>query len=526
MPHFTTLLLLLAFAFALTDLRAAKCDQNLLIAYDHLTGRLTRVTTNKDTESHTDLTEDCIKYGGFIVLRVDNLNTFLYTVSVDGRAVSLNVQVPSVFAQLSQTPQKPTDDDDAADRGSGVRAESAKDFNQILFNFRRELFRAYTRAGADAELSDLVHYSDGSTRDQIVARAKTALETRFEKRWSQLIVIPSEIIQEGTTSMNGVDNWFSELDAAYKVLEENLKAKQADVARALEARDRRAQAVQQMRTQLAQSPEPSQADRDRLNALEERARIARVEWEALNGEVATQTAELGGLRVLLDGARDTHQKFTQDRQALIAKFENARSIFIMIRDAEFTVNSPAIQASGDQIEFSLKIQRNAQLDAKFPTVRVVDRDPFLTFDVRDGIKLDFSAGVFVTNVRDQAYSTETIDGVNIIRRSGDEDSARVVAGALMHVYRKKHPWVNWAGSFGLGITGDSNLSYFFGVSSLFGRESRGVLSVGTTLGSVERLSGGLSVGDEFEGTNPVPTKSTLKFGFFVGFTFNFASATR
>lgn len=205
-----------------------------------------------------------------------------------------------------------------------------------------------------------------------------------------------------------------------------------------------------------------------------------------------------------------------------AKVRQRGAVLTQVLETKFTASS-TVGASGDLVRFSVKLERKAGLDAKYPTSRKIDDPNFWVVPVRGGMKIDFSSGVFFTGLTDESYVTrEVTDGGGnmrrIVQRGGEEDDFSATVGALAHVHRRGFPV---AASFGVGTSG-SRFNYYVGPSLLLGREQRWVLTAGLTGSNVKRLAGGLRVGDTFQPENDnIPTESRFRYGFFVGFSFNF-----
>lgn len=125
----------------------------------------------------------------------------------------------------------------------------------------------------------------------------------------------------------------------------------------------------------------------------------------------------------------------------------------------------------------------------------------------------------------------TTDGFFVEKNKSAEDSARLGAAAMVHLFHsdpERFSWkrfsVNWAPlSFGLGVDNGSQAHYFLGTSVKFGDQA--FLTAGYVFGPRKRLPDGVhDFTTDQNALSSLPTKNSSAF--FVGISYTFISVTR
>ena len=118
------------------------------------------------------------------------------------------------------------------------------------------------------------------------------------------------------------------------------------------------------------------------------------------------------------------------------------------------------------------------------------------------------------------------NGDEIIERKGDEDTFTAGIDVMLHVYQRKPRDVNHAIALGLGVNDGGGVQYLLGYGVMLGRAQRIVISAGGIGSEVDRLAGGLSVGDVLPAGETMRTDTKIVLGFYVGATYRFWSEDR
>jgi hypothetical protein len=213
----------------------------------------------------------------------------------------------------------------------------------------------------------------------------------------------------------------------------------------------------------------------------------------------------------------------------------------MIKNTPFSLSSAPIQATADQIQFTVTAKRKPGAPAS--TVG----QPFklsYAVDVTKKFKIDFSSGVFFSDLSNKSYSVldsifvgkhysvtngvvlqqdSVINGKIIIQNTPDKWTYAV--GGLVNTYYKFLPQFSAGLSFGAALNvNNQSLQYLLGGSVLLGGQQQFVLTLGATLGKVTQLSGGYRTDAPLNVSfNTAPTTTIMQTGFFFGISYNFAS---
>lgn len=196
----------------------------------------------------------------------------------------------------------------------------------------------------------------------------------------------------------------------------------------------------------------------------------------------------------------------------------------------FTFYSEVIEPEKDQITYIVKIDPvEDENTKKFGSVTRSIKHSF-NIEVLNGFKIDFSAGLFVSNLIDHKYvvlddsiygGTDTaLIGSRLMRNK--EGDYRLGLGSMGHAYFRWSKYVNMGINFGVGIMQDQNVNYLFGGSLMFGKEQRLILNGGLTGGYVNRLSDLLEE-NKFYSKLPIQDDIYVKsfqFGWYAGISYN------
>ena len=197
-----------------------------------------------------------------------------------------------------------------------------------------------------------------------------------------------------------------------------------------------------------------------------------------------------------------------------------------------------IQPNGaDVIRFDVEIKKKTETTPKKLNYEVM---------IRGGVKIDFSTGVFFSNLLDHNFTVsdtafqvlgdsanpfnstygfnianDTILTRNTISRN-DEGSFNVGVASMAHIYiRTGSKIATPTLSVGLGFDQDQKIRYLGGAGVILGRQQRFIFSGGFVAGQVERLHSQLQGRPFYDGTQVSSTTSRVwEMGGFFGVTFN------
>ena len=144
--------------------------------------------------------------------------------------------------------------------------------------------------------------------------------------------------------------------------------------------------------------------------------------------------------------------------------------------------------------------------------------------IKGGMKIDISAGVFLTSLFDKEYEARDIsdDSGNkeiVLKNHGNYDFA---FGSTINTNFRINSWVQPQLSFGAVFTQNQKFQLILGGGIILGREERWILSGGLSMGVVDRLADGFQTERAYNlGTSgQIPMIRQFKFGHFFGITYN------
>lgn len=150
--------------------------------------------------------------------------------------------------------------------------------------------------------------------------------------------------------------------------------------------------------------------------------------------------------------------------------------------------------------------------------------------IRNGLKIDVSAGVFFTSLFDSEFDKrddQAISGNKIItlKNGGDYDLA---FGSTINTYVRMNSWIVPTLNFGAVLTRNEKLQVLLGFGAILGKQERIIFSAGLAMGKVDRIADGYHVGSSYNlgDAGNIPTQSQFKFGHFFGITYNLSKVKK
>ncbi len=144
-----------------------------------------------------------------------------------------------------------------------------------------------------------------------------------------------------------------------------------------------------------------------------------------------------------------------------------------------------------------------------------------SLEVLEGFKIDFSSGVYATNVINYKFVTFKESGKYKVLRN-DEGNLNLGLAALGHIYWRCFENINLGLNIGAGVSNDEIVHYFLGGSIMLGKKQRVVLNGGATIGRVNRLSDLIEENKEYD---ELPVEDfnikTYKPGWYFSISYNF-----
>jgi hypothetical protein len=198
------------------------------------------------------------------------------------------------------------------------------------------------------------------------------------------------------------------------------------------------------------------------------------------------------------------------------------NLYLMINEQTFTVSTFIPRPDADELIINISA---VPIDNDNETKELKINIPF---NVKGGFKVDFSTGIFATNLVDDDYlnqpqfKDDTLQGYKLIK--SDEFPLGVGFSAFMHGYFRSGRNINIGPILGLGIDQYSKLKYMPGVSIMLGNKERFIFNGGLALGKVKRLSLNQSIDCLYiQKVEKIDYSELFKIGWFVGISYNLNS---
>jgi hypothetical protein len=187
----------------------------------------------------------------------------------------------------------------------------------------------------------------------------------------------------------------------------------------------------------------------------------------------------------------------------------------------FTVSSSQIKADKDIINFKITVNPlDNDFVKKYGVARRKEKFNY-SLEVLEGFKIDFSSGVYATNVINYKFVTFKESGKYKVLRN-DEGNLNLGLAALGHIYWRCFENINLGLNIGAGVSNDEIVHYFLGGSIMLGKKQRVVLNGGATIGRVNRLSDLIEENKEYD---ELPVEDfnikTYKPGWYFSISYNF-----
>ncbi|HAO06771.1 MAG TPA: hypothetical protein DCQ50_07215 [Chryseobacterium sp.] len=144
--------------------------------------------------------------------------------------------------------------------------------------------------------------------------------------------------------------------------------------------------------------------------------------------------------------------------------------------------------------------------------------------IKGGLKIDISAGVFLTSLYDEEFEKRDVPGNAdqkqiALKKQGSYDFA---FGSTVNTNFRWNSWIQPQINFGFIFTQNQKFQVILGGGLIMGRQERWILSGGLSMGVVDRLAGGFEKGQAYDlgASGQIPMVKQFKFGHFIGITYN------
>lgn len=226
---------------------------------------------------------------------------------------------------------------------------------------------------------------------------------------------------------------------------------------------------------------------------------------------------LSEIERLKNSATEVNDKITNFN--LAGKLNNVEILVEKLsKEGNYEYVSAPIQGTEDYLEFDVKVENRYSNTEKYT---FNSEKSFKHFEyLRKGVRFDFSVGtVFDFINKDKEYEIQN----NIIKQTSDNKFTPVLAG-VFHASFRQTGNAAWGFSLGgaLDVTNFNINSVFPGVSVLFGKKDKVIITVGPSFKKITELKANYKINEEVDPDVSIDNLKTnnFKIGMFVGISYN------
>ena len=226
---------------------------------------------------------------------------------------------------------------------------------------------------------------------------------------------------------------------------------------------------------------------------------------------------LSEIERLRNSAAEVNDKITNFN--LAGKLNNVEILVEKLsKEGNYEYVSAPIQGTEDYLEFDVKVENRYSNTEKYT---FNSEKSFKHFEyLRKGVRFDFSVGtVFDFINKDKEYEIQN----NIIKQTSNNKFTPVLAG-IFHASFRQTGNAAWGFSLGgaLDVTNFNINSVFPGVSVLFGKKDKVIITVGPSFKKITELKANYKINEEVAPDVSIDNLKTnnFKIGMFVGISYN------
>jgi len=444
-----------------------------------------------------------VRFGSFHTFRIEDINKFLYEVTLEGKKIELETPIPSELQTLFRL----------------NREELAETANS------EEVEEAVTDAvNAEKRLNTFIELKTSSFFSELNLKSNL-LTSEMNEEQKLLINVQIESIQDKVMDLEkfkaDVEKYLLQIK---EMGHELLKLKLIRIELVVLAQ--KDISAKEMKKLVSEIDKPNRLKLVQNELSKTFKKLKKKYQEILQNANETEKDAINQLFKKLEDSFST-----LDEASALSLYSEVNFLYSELQNENnFRVVSPPTQADADIVNYEVTITPS-QTNALGP-----NRNP-MTFDfdvpVKGGLKVDFSVGPvlsFGKNAKDEKYFMETSDTpeMSTLRQRDNNNTINPGIGALMHFYNRSGSNTSFGGLFGIGAgfqsVEDVNLSFYTGVSLVMGKRQKIMFNTGISFLSVERLKGNeFEVGTEYETSgfdlNDV-TEKVFKPSFFLSLTYN------
>lgn len=467
--------LILALCFGLTMSLSA---QDLVI-YNYKTGKVKNIKPRR--------------YGTFVTLRIDNINTFKYKVTIEGEDIEYTTPIPSELQTIFRIQDRYSTEDKGSLMEAVGNTTAAADKMVAHSSVVKALPNTTATAAAKKDMTDLVKVCNSikqPTKDiaeiqynrmELISLSKQKWEDYSALSAQVAAIVPPSRDKMKRDYMSYIDKYRKVEDAYEKAIRSTELFIEEDSIGVLRTAG---VPVGGVPTTAQIQAAKNAADKQRKSLLNPILKAYK------NIEEAYETLEYDG---------DEYLQLIEDVLTLYTALNNKKN---------FEVLSAPIQLDTDFASFKIEV-----VPMKSNALLPIEHSKTADFKIgtRGGWKADFSVGAtlaFGPGMKDSLYSLEpdAASGTSFLRAGSNNNVARPGLAAMMHFYPRTGKPMAFGGMFGVGADfkaiDDPDISLFLGGSLVLGIREKIMISGGVSFQRVIRNKSNFVV-DQAYNTNDI-----------------------
>jgi|JI6StandDraft_1071083.scaffolds.fasta_scaffold19372_1 hypothetical protein len=471
----------------------------------------------KDKSEITETKNKYVKFGETVNFTIKNVNTQLYTVTIDGENITYKSEISAAFkiftaATTVDETEASVSVVDTINRTNGANFAPNEDENRIVIVANKYIgkYNAFKNKVKNLEDLKTIYLQLQSFSQSEIDATNT---TEYIKSKSKTII----------QKFRNDENIFDQI-SVLKTAIDDAKMEEEEAYNNLPKIDATRKEKLQKQVAAVMNNAKSLADINALNKI--------------NPEDDDDVQ-------LLKRASDLHQKAASLNQQVndfdyTALGKQVIKLYASIKNStNYEVSSAPIQADGDDIEFTFKVAPKTNLDFASPTKEI--KKTYLKIWVKGGCQFKFGVGLgmntiglfnssFTLNTRDSIVDTITGSKVGQVLISRDKNRDWFIPNgvAYAHFLSRVARFVSVGGSVGVNVDFKDVKSSGFniGFTTAFGNKYSVAFTVGASFGSVEKLNGKYETNKLYKQAEvdaTALTKTAFRCGLFFGLSLNLTS---
>jgi hypothetical protein len=207
--------------------------------------------------------------------------------------------------------------------------------------------------------------------------------------------------------------------------------------------------------------------------------------------------------------------------------EKLASLYGAINPQSFTFNSFLPRPNSDDVIVTINAKPNPDFNKGKDEIKIE-----VPFAVCGGWKIDFSTGIFISNIVNKdfvikpIYLTDTAAGpasdsiVGYKLTQADKRPLSYGIAGYMHAYWRNSCNINGGILFGLAVDQNTQVRIMSGLSLILGRKERFIINGGMAFGKCKELSTVQDMNHLYKAKVDPVYSDTYRFGWFLGLSYN------